>query len=658
MDKILNLGTEIASTGERRVSLLDGPLVKTASNAIQDYWQGLEREEGKAYLLVLAMTAIGWYSCNNNGDAFTEEDLKKYHQGFVTDANIFKHHVNKDPGKSRGKVPFAFYNDSMHRIELVMAVDKAKAPDIVSAIENDEPIAVSMGVRVKHDECSICGNQAKTRAQYCDCLKYNMKKILPDGRQVYALNPGPLKFFDISIVRKPADPTAWALRKVAGDLGGTQEKTSAELGEEYVNTQEKLAALSKLSEIIKEVEGTPVKAMDGDSGNEFAVHRHILGQVEKGAENAFVLPQLEFDAMAASGARPGDLLRAVVGSGALPSLGESAFMVGRHFLGDDLGEQHMCQMLRGLPQAIAVVKQRPSFMEEVVQSLLSDATTLTDAKTVNININMQPVRHRAQMLSKFAGDESHRRHVKTASEVLKQLRVGDATLRRPKDKYPLRKLRRDYGRFLRTDGPAASQELTVTGSDGKRYRTTQAEARATNTVEAITDPVRGITGAGLAFAALGAVLSKDSLATKMLLTPILAGTATAILTSGPKSIETEQGVEVPAQTLFSQVKEASLADIAKLDPIHIGAILGSTLPAMAGVDYMFNRHIRYKDDPYYRQRMGTLGRAADSIGKTVADHPLTMVAGGSVLGAMMPKAIPKATSALYRAWKDSKAATS
>jgi hypothetical protein len=654
MYKILDLGSEITSTGERRVTVLDGSLVKTASNAIQDYWHNLEREEGKSYLLVLAMTAIGWYSCNNNGDAFTEEDLKKYHQGFVTDANIFKHHVNKDPAKSLGKVVFAFYNDNMHRVELVLAVDKAKTPEIVKAIENDEPIAVSMGVRVKYDKCSICGNQAKTRAQYCDCLKYNMKKILPDGRQVYALNPGPLKFFDISIVRKPADQTAWALRKVAGDQAESYAKSSAERGEEYLDTQEKLAALTKLSDIIKEVEGTPVKAKDGDSFDEFAVHKHLRDQLENGAEHVFDLPQLSFEDMAASGARAGDLLRAVVGMGALPSLGESAFMVGRHFLGDDLREQHICQMLQGLPRAITLVKRRPDFMEEVVQSLLSDVTSCQNGNTINININMTPVRHRARMMSKFANAAECQDHVKIASDVVRRLNTSGETFRKPKDRLPLSKLRRDYGRYLRTDGPAASRELTITGLDGKKYRTTQAEARAANSVESITDTVRGVTGAGLAMAALGAILSKDSLAAKMILTPVLAGSAAAMLSSGPRSVETEQGVEVPAQTLFTQVKEAGITDIAKLDPLHIGAILGSTLPAAAGVDYLFNKHVKYKDDPYYKQRMGLLGRTADSIGKTVMDHPLTMVSGGAVLGAMTPKALPKAVGSAYREWKSLK----
>ena len=155
MIKILQLGSHIESTGELRVSVIDSGLIKVASNAIQEAWDSLQRKEGKAYMHVLAMTAIGWYACNNNGDAFTEEDLKKYHTSFVTDANIFMHHVNKDPKKSLGTVVYSFYNDAMHRIELILEVDKAKAPKIVAAIKAGEPIAVSMGVRVKFDKCSI-----------------------------------------------------------------------------------------------------------------------------------------------------------------------------------------------------------------------------------------------------------------------------------------------------------------------------------------------------------------------------------------------------------------------------------------------------------------------------------------------------------------------
>ena len=67
--------------------------------------------------------------------------------------------------------------------------------------------------RVPFDICSICDNRAKTTKEYCEHLRYNMKQMLPDGRKVKAINYKPL-FFDISFVRKGADPTAFTLANV------------------------------------------------------------------------------------------------------------------------------------------------------------------------------------------------------------------------------------------------------------------------------------------------------------------------------------------------------------------------------------------------------------------------------------------------------------
>jgi len=71
--------------------------------------------------------------------------------------------------------------------------------------------------------------KAKKKEEYCDHLKREAHKpclintILRDGRQIYAINgnynlaehPNPLRFFDISIVFRPADQTGYMLKKVA-----------------------------------------------------------------------------------------------------------------------------------------------------------------------------------------------------------------------------------------------------------------------------------------------------------------------------------------------------------------------------------------------------------------------------------------------------------
>ena len=157
MEKIIELGATVPETGEARVSLLNTAMVKTASSVIQDYWDTLEKSDRYAYLWVIGVSAQEYYGCNNNGDAFSEEDLKKCHTDFVTGAHIFLHHVNKDPARSIGKPVFSWYNEDMHRVELILAVDKSLplAAQTLKRLEDGEQLYVSMGARLAYDVCSI-----------------------------------------------------------------------------------------------------------------------------------------------------------------------------------------------------------------------------------------------------------------------------------------------------------------------------------------------------------------------------------------------------------------------------------------------------------------------------------------------------------------------
>ena len=147
---------------------------KVSSEAL-DYIKNVKPEDGRTTILVLAMTAGEWYGPNRNGDAWPElplqvgptkitEDqvLPKHYKSFETDANIFKHHVNKDPEKRIGDVLKAFYNWPMHRVELLLSLLNDKAQDIVERIEKGEFPAVSMGCKVRHDVCFTADAQIDT----------------------------------------------------------------------------------------------------------------------------------------------------------------------------------------------------------------------------------------------------------------------------------------------------------------------------------------------------------------------------------------------------------------------------------------------------------------------------------------------------------------
>lgn len=191
------------------------PMTKTASENELDK---INQKKDHAYLHVIAMGAGDFYGENNNGDFFYEKDLKEYYKTFES-AGIFVQHFNKDPSKSIGTIVKAIYNDDMHRVELILEIKKSKALDIYNDIKNGNRIKVSMGVKVPQEMCSFCGSITKgSLANRCDHLKFEMHQQKENGQVVYAINIPPMNFFDISVVRKPADTQGHALfQKVASD---------------------------------------------------------------------------------------------------------------------------------------------------------------------------------------------------------------------------------------------------------------------------------------------------------------------------------------------------------------------------------------------------------------------------------------------------------
>ncbi|MFH1609363.1 MAG: LAGLIDADG family homing endonuclease, partial [Candidatus Bipolaricaulota bacterium] len=156
-------------------------LAKTAATdrmhpEIRAFVEGLKSDKSKLYVLVNALGAGEFYGSNINGDYFEEAELSKDSDlaGYKTflKSGVYRHHQNKDTERSMGKVVCAVYNWTMHRVELVIEIDRAKAreeghQDLVDQLDAGKNPAVSMGCRVKYDVCRICGNKSKTRADYC-----------------------------------------------------------------------------------------------------------------------------------------------------------------------------------------------------------------------------------------------------------------------------------------------------------------------------------------------------------------------------------------------------------------------------------------------------------------------------------------------------------
>ena len=253
---------KISSSG-----VLDTQFIKKA-NLFEQLIEGYIPERGKTAVHTIAMTSSDKYGFNRNGDGWTAENLRRDHPTFVKHAKVFRHHNNTDADPSYGVVKASIYNEDMDRVELLMELDNSKCAEELSLLEKQGAFPVSMACRIKYDVCSICGNRAKTAANYCGHVKHSLGQILDDGRAVGVDNPNST-FFDISRVIRPADRVAYTLRKAAsaGNIIGGAE-LAQELGYSLPmhllldsmpkDAAERAEILAKLSEMEKKIDGVVV----------------------------------------------------------------------------------------------------------------------------------------------------------------------------------------------------------------------------------------------------------------------------------------------------------------------------------------------------------------------------------------------------------------
>lgn len=219
----------------------------------------IELKPGDVPMHVISVHETEKYGCNKNGDAFSRETCKTAHHTFKDHARYYRLHENKNPVKSYGKVAATSYNPDMGRIELLVIGNGTKEaadhngglPMLQSSLdtlENRGHLDWSMGCKVAYDVCSICGNKAATRADYCDsntCVnprtgdsmpgcKTGLTKIASDGTRQYVENPNPT-FNDISEIPAPESPAdmnarGWRLRELE-KVASTHVMGGAELAE-------------------------------------------------------------------------------------------------------------------------------------------------------------------------------------------------------------------------------------------------------------------------------------------------------------------------------------------------------------------------------------------------------------------------------------------
>lgn len=181
----------------------------------------LRPQKGRTVIHVLAVGDEENYGPNRNADGFSGEDNRTAHTSFKDHGHVYRNHQSDDPLKAVGDVIATAHNELMHRVELMLSLDDNKCRREVQAVNEGRDVPVSMGSLQKYDVCSYCGHKAPTAPDHCEHIKNQLGLVAANGQKIYMKNPNP-RYFDISLVFKPADRIAYTLRKVAeaGIIGG------------------------------------------------------------------------------------------------------------------------------------------------------------------------------------------------------------------------------------------------------------------------------------------------------------------------------------------------------------------------------------------------------------------------------------------------------
>jgi len=405
LPKVLQYKDQFENTGEPRVRMLDpfrgkAGFYKQACAEVNDYLAAVRPKMGKRYVLVLAMGASELYGPNRNGDGFSEdpvrvrnnwavspgETLRDHFKTFETHANVFRHHINKDPAKGFGTVAKAFYNEGMHRVELLLELDVEKGSDIISKLDRGEFPGVSMGCRIKYDVCSICGNQAPTLAQYCEHVngrnpEFGMNQLMPDGRKCFVFNPSPT-LFDLSFVFKPADRIGYTMmRKVAGAQPYVV-KSSASAGEDVYRLSQKKSTLQKLSTIDKIIQGDVVDpASMGMGPGELRATKSLVSNVLPSVmRDSPQLPDKILEGM--SRLSIPSMLSSTNACGIIPTTPELHIIISKKqgiTASPEIGKR--LGMLQGV--IAEVLSEMPQVLDHMEEGLLKFSSEYVDGYTVN-----------------------------------------------------------------------------------------------------------------------------------------------------------------------------------------------------------------------------------------------------------------------------------
>lgn len=222
----------VERNGEAMATLIDTDRgIKSAASSLisKDLLEKYRpTDDNTACIHLIAMGNSDQYGFNKNGDYFAGDVLEKTAHTFVTNGHMFREHKNNHPKHAIGTIKHASYDSNgMQRVELIVHMDKKKAPAEYEMAKKGKEMSFSMSCRVPNDRCSVCGNKAKTVPQYCDHLKHNLGRWMEkEAKYAYAYNDEPT-FFDISYVANPADRIARHLEILFKNDGNAMKKAAS-----------------------------------------------------------------------------------------------------------------------------------------------------------------------------------------------------------------------------------------------------------------------------------------------------------------------------------------------------------------------------------------------------------------------------------------------
>lgn len=111
---------------------------------------------------------------NNNGNAFSNDLMKKIYMTFIGAHNYVDH--NQDPSDSRGiiidtvlrKLPLSEAGDFGYYVDVLIATSKRKDPEWAKMIESGEVKYLSMGAESSALQCSCCGHISFDEDDECE----------------------------------------------------------------------------------------------------------------------------------------------------------------------------------------------------------------------------------------------------------------------------------------------------------------------------------------------------------------------------------------------------------------------------------------------------------------------------------------------------------